>query len=183
MAISDANKAMLDAASAQLGVQNEGGIGAGTAISQAESFATSSIANIPTSAAASTLSSIIGDVEAVAVSAASSCVVADSKAESAQLVALSAASSAASAASKAESGVLLAKSAASSAASCEASRLLSDSKAVSCGLWNGAWTAFASVVTAGSIAASGASVAKASYATEGNVISLLISRVSAGGNI
>jgi hypothetical protein len=175
MAISDANKAMLDSASAQLGVQNEGGDGIGTAISKAESLALSLVTNIPTSAAASQLSSIVGDVNSIAYSAASSCVVADSKAESGVLLAKSAASSAmsagssaASASSKAESAVLLAKSAASSAASCEASRLL----------WNGAWAAYGSTVTAGSVSGSGASNAKASYATEGAIISLLVSHCS-----
>lgn len=91
---------------------------------------------------------------------------ADSKGVSAGAVGLSAASSAASADSKGVSAGAVAVSAASSAASANLVRL--------------AWSTFDSVVTAGSIALSGASVAKASYPSEGNDISVLMSCVKSG---
>lgn len=192
MALTAAEVAAVNVMGRQMGIYQNVGVELGDTISAIESTANSvttdgisSAASVGASAylvalsaqsSAASAASQGTSAGAKAVSAASSAASADSKAESATLLAKSAQSSAASADSKGESATLLAKSAASSAASAA-------SQGTSCGLWNAAWTAFGSVITAGSIAASGASVAKASYATEGNVISLLISRMSAGGNI
>ena len=100
--------------------------------------------------------------------------VAESMADSAALIATSAASSAMSAQSQGTSSALLAVSAASSAMSAQ-------SQGTSCGRWDSAWSTFVSVVSAGSISASGASVAKASYPVEGNSISVLISCTTSTG--
>jgi hypothetical protein len=155
--MSDADKAYFNQISAEAGVGAEGATGLGTAISQVESAATSSVGAQLGSSAATSVTTYVDSVSAVAISAASS---------------------AASAGSKAESVLLLAKSYASSNAS---STAIADSKAVSCGLWDLAWSTFTSVVSAGSISASGASVAKASYPVEGNVISVIFSTTKSTG--
>lgn len=180
MSISDADKAFYNKVGEQAGVGAEGATGLGTTISQVESEAVSLVgAQLGSSAATS--------ITAYAEALDSSVVVADSKAESAVLLAKSAASSAMSASSsaavadsKGESAVLLANSAASSAMSASSSAAVADSKAVSAGRWDLAWSTFTSVVSAGSIGLSAASVAKASYATEGNAISTFVSCAKSG---
>ena len=150
-------------------------------------------ATAATAAASATTACFIEDPEPFSVETAFD--VAESMADSSALIATSAASSAMSAQSQGTSSALLAVSAASSAMSAQSmgtsaallavsassSAMSAQSQATSCGLWDLAWSTFVSVVSAGSISASGASVAKASYPVEGNSISVLISCTTSTG--
>lgn len=129
-------------------------------------------ATAATAAASANTACFIDDPEPFSVETAFD--VAESMADSSAVLAVSAASSAMSAQSMGTSAALIATSAASSAMSAQ-------SMGTSCGRWDLAWSTFTSVVSAGSISASGASVAKAGYPVEGNVISVIFSCTTSTG--
>lgn len=168
MALTAAEVAGINVMGRQMGIYQNLGVDLGDAISVIESTA-----NSVTTDGISSAASVGTSAYLVALSAQSSAASAASQGTSAGAKAVSAASSAMSAQSMATSAQLVALSAQSSAASAA-------SQGTSCGRWNLAWSVFVSTVSAGSIALSGASNAKASYPVEGNVISVLCSCAKSG---